>query len=210
MNMEQIDECLKNPANNSFSDADALYRIISNFSSIEERNMAFKYVCENYGMNPAESAASGGESEYECQFREIQLVYGEYVRGAMNVAVRSKLKTDEFYSKMYKFIMENEELDSDAKRIYALYALIVSDYVPYYELDVSNLYYAGNEKFQNVVSRYTRERCKVKFLKNYTFTQRTEEASAYLNLFGINATDSEYEMKISMMCELLNNEQPKN
>ena len=210
--IETIDKVIYQAKGDSFDMADVLFQIIIQ-AEMEIQSFAFKYVCELFGAVESSENYGISPSQYQINKDSLQEQYGEYVDSMLAMFIKQNLEEEEFYLKLWQAITSSVIFDSDAKKIFAFYYVLIDGRVPYFHLDPASLYSISNERYKTIRQNNISAVQKIGFILKADFNQKTEQASALLAEFGISVPDENedsilidnYERMIVQMIQVLEN-----
>lgn len=192
-----------------FDQCDILFKMISS-GDPEQQGILFQYVCEIFGTVKTYGKESVLVSEYNAQKDRLEEQYGDIVNSLIKTYCQQNDDEDIFYRTLWSLINESLIFDTEAKKIFALYFILIDKRIPYFKIDEALLYSMSNGRFSELLQKTARERQKIRFILKADFAQRSERASVLLNEFGFQLPTSddpnvidEYEMRLMQMVYIL-------
>ncbi len=193
-----------------FNIAHSLYSNICFFEP-ELQVFLFQYACENFGADEyQENHISIPISEYIAQKERLEEQYGDIVKSLIKSFSKENGEESAFYRSLWRIIQESMIFDNEAKKVFALYYILIDKQIPYFKIDEALFYPMSNEHFSTLMRNTTRERQRIRYILRMDVEQRTERASILLNEFGISipADDNpmsirDYEKRLMQMVYLL-------
>ena len=200
---------LQNADGQSFDICDILFRMIS-ASEPTEQDELFQYACEIYGTIKSNKKTPVPISNYSAQKDRLEEQYGDVVNSIIKTFGQQNTEEKVFYHSIWSIINESFLFDTDGKKIFALFYVLVDKRIPYFKIDASLLYSMSNEHFSELQQKTAREGQKIRFILKSDISQKTERAAILLNEFGITIPTSdsqeaieEYEKHLMQMVYIL-------
>lgn len=200
---------LQNSDGEIFDKCDILFKMISAVDP-EQQSELFQYVCEIFGTVKSYGKESIPVSEYNAQKDRLEEQYGDIVNSLIKTYCQQNEDENIFYYTLWSLINESLIFNTDAKKIFALYFVLIDKRIPYFKIDESLLYSMSNERFSELLQKTAREGQRIRFILKADVSQRSERAAILLNEFGIRLPTSddqkeidEYEMRLMQMVYIL-------
>jgi len=113
----------------------------------------------------------------------------DLVDGVLNKLTSANYTEDDFYSRLWSAILNDDIFSTEEEKIYALYSIYSDRRIPYYQLEsgIKML----NENFAAITESIFEDIKKAIYILNTRFEQRTEEASLLMNLLNSHASIEE-------------------
>ena len=209
---KQIDMVINNSNGESFDEAYHFFKLIySKEIEIDKQIELFQYVCENFGLNESDEEYKIEPSPYKAEKDELKKQYGQIVNSILKSCLKENLEKKEFYTKLWRSIVESFMFSDEKSKVFALYYIIIDKRIPYFQLDNECKYSLANDKYKKMRNKYKQDTLKIRFILGAEFEQKTEKASTLLNEFGIKKPDADaeqcvidsYEKHLMQMVELM-------
>lgn len=118
--------------------------------------------------------------------------YSRYIFSYLRLLVDSRPSVDLFYAQLWKFINEDQFLQSEESKVLA-FSLIWNDMrIPYYDLKISGK--MSDDEFLEIRNKISSEIAKARFVVFSNFEQKTERTACLLNI--LEKTDGEKEKQV--------------
>lgn len=200
---------LQNSEGEDFDKCDILFKIIS-AANPEHQGELFQYVCEVFGTVKSYGKESIPISEYNAQKQRLEEQYGDIVNSLIKTYCQQNEEEHVFYCSLWSLINESLIFDTEAKKVLALYFILIDKRIPYFKIDESLLYSMSNNRFGELLQKTALEGQKIRFILKADISQKSERAAVLLNELGIKlpadgdqkATD-EYEIRLMQMVYIL-------
>ncbi len=194
----------------AFNVAQLLYTVICDYEPTLQVRL-LQYACEIFGTDGSEGKHfTIPISEYIDQKERLEEQYGDIVKSLIKSYSKENYEEKEFYGSLWRIIQESMLFDNEAKKVFALYYILIDNRIPYFKIDESLFYTMSNDRFLYLRKNTTREQQRIRYILKMDVEQRTERASILLNEFGISIpTDDspmnirEYEKRLMQMVYLL-------
>lgn len=209
---KRIDMVINNGDGESFDEAYHFLKLIySEEIEIDKQIDLFQYVCENFGLNESDEGYHIEPAPYKSEKDELKQQYGQIVNSILISCLKDNLEKKEFYTKLWRSIVESFMFNDEKSKVFALYYIIIDKRIPYFQLDNECKYSLANDKYKNMRNKYKQDILKIRFILGTEFEQKTEKASILLNEFGIKKPDADadkcvaekYEKYLMKMVELM-------
>lgn len=204
-----ISNFLQNANGEDFDKCDILFKMISAVESTQQSQL-FKYVCEVFGAIPSNESKQVPVSKYSTQEDRLTEQYGDIVNSLIKSYGQQNEIEDIFYSKIWSIINESMIFDSEAKKIFALYYVLIDKRIPYFKIDETLLYSMSNDRFQELLRKTAQAGQRIRFILKSEFSQKSEKAAVLINELGIKPSSSgdqqsieEYELRLMQMVYIL-------
>lgn len=145
----------------------------------------FQYVCEIYGTISSNEKTQIPISDYSTQKERLSEQYGDIVNSLIKAYGQQNESEQVFYKMLWSIINESMLFDNEAKKIFALYFILIDKRIPYFKIDESLLYSMSNERFQELLKETARQGQRIRFILKSEFSQKSERAAVLLSEFGI-------------------------
>lgn len=200
---------LQNVDGQPFDICDVLFKMIS-ASDPTQQDELFQYICELFGTIKSNEKTPAPISEYNAQKDRLEEQYGDIVNSIIKTFGQQNSEEKVFYHSLWSIINESLLFDTDAKKIFALYFVLIDKRIPYFKIDDALLYSMSNEHFSELIQKTAREGQKIRFILKADISQKTERAAILLNEFGITIPTcddqkiiEEYEKRLMQMIYIL-------
>lgn len=200
---------LQNVDGEKFDQCDILLKMIYSVD-IKQQSELFQYVCEVFGTVKSYAREPVPISEYNSQKEKLEEQYGDIVNSLIKTYGQQNSDEHIFYYTLWSLINESLIFDTEAKKVFALYFILIDKRIPYFKIDESLLYSMSNDRFAELLQKTARERQKIRFILKADISQRSERAAILLNEFGIRIPDNdeqnaieEYELRLMQMAYVL-------
>ncbi len=192
-----------------FDKCDVLFQMISAVDP-DQQSELFQYLCEIYGTIKPLEKETVPISVYSAQKDRLEEQYGDIVNSIIKTYSQQNNDEQVFYQTVWTLISESILFDTNAKRIFALYYILIDKRIPYFKIDESTLYSMSNDRFSELLHRSAREGQRIRYILKSDFSQKTQKASVLLNELGISlpASDDQeeinsYEIRLMQMVYIL-------
>lgn len=206
---EAIMTFLQNVNGDDFDICAILFKMISETES-EQQSQLFQYICEIYGTITSNGKKQIPISEYSTQKDRLTEQYGDIVNSLIKAYGQQNESEQVFYNMLWSIINESMIFDSESKKIFALYFILIDKRIPYFKIDDALLYSMSNERFQELLRETAREGQKIRFILKSEFSQKSEKAAVLLSELGISPPENsigqsidEYERCLMQMVYIL-------
>lgn len=200
---------LQNADGDVFDKCDILFRMISAVEP-EEQSALFQYVCEVFGTIKSYEKEPVPISEYNSQKDRLEEQYGTIVNSLIKTYCQQNDDENVFYHTLWSLINESLLFNTESKKIFALYFILIDKRIPYFKIDDCLLYSMSNDRFAELLQKTAQSGQRIRFILKSDFSQKSERAAVLLNEFGIKlpvgddqqAID-EYETRLMQMVYIL-------
>lgn len=200
---------LETAEGDTFDKCDILFQMIS-ATDFDLQSELFQYVCEIFGVVKSYGKEAVPVSAYSAQKERLEEQYGDIVNSLIKTYGQENNDEQVFYHTLWSLITESLLFNTDAKKIFALYFILIDKRIPYFKIDDSLLYSMSNDRFAELLRQTAHEGQKIRFILKTDFSQKTEKAAVLLNEFGIKLPDSDdqslinqYELQLMQMVYIL-------
>lgn len=148
---EKYEEIIKNA---SLCDFDKTIELMQLLEEESEGNKAItlRYICEfiynqeNDDRNITEDPVLP-EEEWINYISNFKVTINEIINSTVSVAYEKKMRENDFYNLLYKSLLENPLFDTINKKAYALFEIIQSRFIPFFQFD-AEIISMSDEEFQ--------------------------------------------------------------
>lgn len=182
---EAILTFLQNAGGEDFDKCDILFKMISAVE-VEQQSELFQFVCEIYGTISSNEKEQIPVSDYSTQKDRLSEQYGDIVNSLIKAYGQQNESEQVFYKRLWSIINESMLFDAEAKKIFALYFILIDKRIPYFKIDESLLYSMSNDRFKELLKITAKEGQRIRFILKSEFSQKSERAAVLLNEFGIS------------------------
>lgn len=204
-----IRDFLQTVGGEPFDKCDVLFKMISAVDP-DQQSVLFQYVCEIYGAIKPSEKKTVPTSEYSAQKERLEEQYGDIVNSIIKTYSQQNNDEQVFYQAVWTLISESILFDTNAKKVFALYYVLIDKRIPYFKIDDSILYSMSNDRFTELLQQSAREGQRIRYILKSDFSQKTQKASVLLNELGISlpASDNKeeinsYEIRLMQMVYIL-------
>ena len=168
----------------TFDKCDILFQMISSID-FDLQCELFQYVCEIFGTIKSYGKETIPISTYSAQKDRLEEQYGDIINSLIKTYSQENNEEQVFYHTLWSLIAESLLFNTDAKKIFALYYILIDKRIPYFKIDDSLLYSMSNDRFAELLKQTAHEGQRIRFILKTDFSQKTEKAAVLLNEFGI-------------------------
>ncbi|MCL2785341.1 MAG: hypothetical protein FWD55_07895, partial [Propionibacteriaceae bacterium] len=155
----------------------------------EHQPVLFHFVAENFGFVPSDKSWDVPYSEYNQNKADLKSDYAQLVDTILEATIKQNREEGDFYNSLWASIIGTPSFDTEGKRAFAFYYMLIDASIPYFHIDRDSLWRMDNVEFQSLRRKHVQDLRKTSFLLKRTFQQRTEKASALLAQININPPD---------------------
>ena len=200
---------LQDVSGQPFDICDVLFKMLSASDPSQQVDL-FQYICETFGTIKSNEKMPIPISPYSAQKDRLEEQYGDIVNSIIKTYGQQNSEECDFYHSLWLLINESLLFDTDAKKVFAFYYILIDKRIPYFKIDDSLLYSMSNNRFSELLQMTAREGQRIRFILKADISQKSERAAILLNEFGITIpTDDdpkklgEYEKRLMQMVYIL-------
>ena len=204
-----IVEFLQSADGDNFDICHVLYKIMC-ASDITQQDVLFQHACELFGTIKSNKQTLVPVSDYSTQKEKLREQYGDLVDSIIKTLCLQNAEESFFYHTMWSIINDSIIFDTEAKKVFALYYVLIDKRIPYFRIEDNLLYSMSNDRFSALQKETIHERQRIRFLLKAEMSQKTERAAVLLHELGIvipnsdnNANVDEYEKRLMQMVYIL-------
>lgn len=169
----------------------------------EDRVELFTYACKHFGITASDGSFSpSGRRISQNELNGLKEDCGPTVdillEAILQKAIKEKMSEGSFYENAWNLIIQNPIFDTELKKIFALYFMLIDARIPYYPIDFG--VEMNNSEFRNLNEECKDAIQKAKFVLAVDFPQKTMEAS---NLLDIILSQKDYKKQVIILARII-------
>ena len=125
---------LQNVDGQPFDVCDVLFKMVSASDTSQQAEL-FQYVCEIFGTIKSNEKSPISISEYSAQKDRLEEQYGDIVNSIIKTFGQQNSEEIVFYRSLWSIINSPLLFDTEAKKVFAFYFVLIDKRIPYFKID---------------------------------------------------------------------------